>query len=155
MVRSDLSDLEDAVRKELAGSIREAVQAAYARGYNDARRAILEATNIPELERAPAPAQTPDSGGSTESGQPKRAPRGLVPSVIQKVLREMPGTELADLEKIVPEKDDRIAVRSVGNELRRREGTAYERDEPGGTKWYLLGDKPQSRAAEDFLGLNE
>ncbi|MGN6817995.1 MAG: hypothetical protein ACTHJR_04930 [Sphingomonas sp.] len=85
-----------------------------------------------------------------------KAPRGTVPRVLDQMLTDRPGLTILEYEALAPEYDDRISIRSVGNELRRFEGTKYERDRPGGYQWFLKGQKDKGsdtpgKAASDPL----
>ena len=69
----------------------------------------------------------------TEKG---RAPRGALDKALSEALSAKPGLKISDYEKMVAEIDNRISTNSVGNTLRRLEGTKYRQTNG---KWYLKG----------------
>jgi hypothetical protein len=68
----------------------------------------------------------------------KRAPRGLVQTTIAKVIVESPGLSITDYEGMVLALEPEVSAKSIGNELRRGEGTKYKRDRPNGNRWFPI-----------------
>lgn len=92
-----------------------------------------------ELERSIAALPASDATKSP------RARRGIVGENLSKALTEFPGLIASDYERIVTGRVPAISSKSVGNELRRGERDGrYERDRPGGYRWYLKGEAPEA-----------
>lgn len=58
-------------------------------------------------------------------------------------MADRPGLSIAEYETLAVELDGRLARKSVGNELRRGEGTKYERR---GYRWFLQGAQTNEAA---------
>lgn len=119
------------------------VSAAYEQGVNDGIARVLQAAQsavAPHVNSPTKPPQTANVADAGDSAEPstKRVPRGLVQSVLSDTLAANPGLSISDYERLVLSAEPEISVKSVGNDLRRGEGTRYKRDRPGGTKWYLF-----------------
>lgn len=132
--------------------VEDLVQAAYKQGVADtlARIAAFAADEAPAAKPAAAPAPTPapQSGGqlgpiAIEASGLVRARRGLVQETLSKIVAANPGKTVSDYEKLVTEAEPEISTKSVGNELRRREGIQYRRDRPGGYLWYPMTQKSE------------
>lgn len=132
----------------LTDAISQHLRAAYERGWNDARQAILSAASVtPSSVSSVAPASYATSGGGGRTG--RRAPKGLLTEVLTKVLREHPRSTIQQLESILPSYDKIVSPKSVGNELRRGDGKVYRRE---GAFWFALGDNStESPAAQISL----
>ena len=149
---------------DLLHGMKAALEAAYQRGFEAGgeamRQTILAATaspvslrvfggggNVPPAviaeQRARLRENTAFAGGELPVvRQPsQRAPRGLVSDVIRTVLRESPGLSISEIEERALRLAPDVSSKSVGNELRRREGDAYVRE--GKYKWYLKDQEPQ------------
>ena len=92
-----------------------------------------------------------DVSSATAVGAIQRAPRGSVGKAIDTVLSERPGLLVPQLEEAVLEVDPEIAKKSVGNELRRMEGTKYKRDRPSGYRWFLINQPVDQEGGESTL----
>lgn len=127
------------------------INAIYQRGREDARNAILIAAGSPLVTGRPVPpsligAGSPDGKGSPALKSPvRRAPRGTVPKVLDKMLTEHPGKTIAEYEELAPSYDNRISIKSVGNELRRHEHTKYRRNDDG--EWFLINSDGEAEDA--------
>ena len=121
------------------------VQDAYRQGYADGaaamRESILRAAEAP-LSSPEAPSFLETLARSSESGQPKlelksksgRAPRGTVGRIINDALGKHEGLTQQQLKQYADQVED-VSATSIGNELRRNEGTKYRRD---GKRWFLI-----------------
>lgn len=76
----------------------------------------------------------------------RRAPRGLVADIVRRVLGEAPGLSISEIEARANALAPEVSSKSVGNELRRREGDAYVRR--GKYSWFLKGQEPQEQTGE-------
>ena len=118
-------------------AVEKLLKSAYKQGRDDERKAILAAVSAAddgvivgdkveaEVVRRPPP--------PTQAG---KAPRGTVPKVLGRMLTEYPGLTIVGYESLVGQFDNRIAVKSIGNELRRMENKRYRRDDDG--RWFLV-----------------
>ncbi len=136
---------------EIFGKLREEidrmVSAAHAQGIKDGEAQALERVAAaiqsdplaipPERVRA-APPALPSVLKEDEKKPNTRAPKGLVKTLIDAALEEKGALRIADLEEIIASQDDRVAIKSVGNHLRRFEGETYKRDETDGRLWLLI-----------------
>ena len=124
------------------------LKAAYDKGAEDARNAILLAAGVPAVTGRPAPPSLITGSGAKPTDHPKKAPRGTVPKVLRRMLTDHPGKQIVDYEDMFTEYDDRISVRSIGNELRRMEDKKYCRNDDG--EWFLMtGNKEAEDAASN------
>jgi len=55
------------------------------------------------------------------------------------------GLFIAEVEGLAPKYDTDVAIKSIGNELRRFEGERYRRDERG--KWFLISGNAEKETA--------
>ena len=123
----------------IADTIRKAVQDAYERGREDGardvRNAILKAANIHRLptEGGPITDALNKANESSSDTKNSRAPRGLVTDTVTRLLNQKPGQTVKQLEDVIAKTEERIAVKSVGNTLRRLQSIRYFRD---GDRWY-------------------
>lgn len=122
--REDITDLIDMVS--------DAIERAFARGVevggNRMRAKIMEAAAGDGLIRH-APDQSPKPKG-------KRAKKGAIGTLLQQVLSNHPGLKIVDIEAAAGAMDNTIAIKSLGNELRRLEGKKYKRNTKD--EWYLI-----------------
>ncbi|MBC9033925.1 hypothetical protein IAG41_16160 [Sphingomonas sp. JC676] len=139
--------------------IEAALKAAYDQGVQDALDRIMAAAKQPIEEAAsatpaPTPAPTPAATVKNQeevveragpSAYNPRAPRGLVPQVLELIMGDRPGLSIAEYETLATDLDGRLARKSVGNELRRGEGSKYERR---GYRWFLQQDAKTNEAAD-------
>ena len=77
-----------------------------------------------------------------------RATRGAVRDAVQEIIGQHPGLTIVEYEKIAAEKAPHVAKKSIGNELRRGEGTLYERNVPGGNLWFPKGQKNEAAVGD-------
>ena len=124
-------------------AIEAGLKAAYEQGASDTLARIVAAARAPGAVEAaaPTPTVTPtpsapaeEAAGASTSYNP-RAPRGLVRQVLVPIMKTMPGLLISEYETLAIAEDSRMSPKSIGNELRRGEGKAYERR---GYRWYLL-----------------
>lgn len=128
---------------EALAAFKAALKAAHEKGVQDGIARIIQAAKAPldENDGGTDDASKAVSVSPTDTSKRlpiKRAPRGLVPKIVGQMLTERPGNIIAEYEQM---KDDfefgsRISEKSVGNELRRYEGTKYRRDDVGG--WWPI-----------------
>jgi len=135
----DLEDLLEDIRLKLS--------AAYNRGWRDGstvmRESILRAAETPILNDDLVQVGVVDSGGDA------RAPRGLAARAIKTVLTEEPGLSIIEITSRVMAKFPNVAAKSVGNELRRREGKDYRRE--GKYAWFLMDQGAKGSSASGAL----
>lgn len=130
-----LDDMIEQLRSQMKVEIEAAYQRGLVDGASQMRDRILNAAQNPE---PPAPVKASDkiwrvhvaSSGIT------RAPRGAVGAMLKRILTDKPGLTVTEIEAIAPEYDPEVAAKSIGNELRRFDGTKYRRRENG--KWFLF-----------------
>jgi hypothetical protein len=96
------------------------------------------------LRSALAPRSEPET--SADSRQRRRRSRRRVPSgtlqpIVEMILTEQPGLRIAAAQEVARTLDSTISPSSVGNEIRRHEGTRYRRE---GVRWFLIGDPKQA-----------
>ena len=114
---------------------------AYARGQADARKEFLAALGAaekpaPRPRRNKPPTERPAGKGRTNAG--KRAPRGAVRTLIERALRERPGSAPPDILACAATDGERLVkLTSIRVELHtgRREGRYESRD----GRWSLAG----------------
>lgn len=150
------TDKLDKAFADLRSAFEEIAEERYAQGFmdgaNSMRESILKVAAIPAFsDKYAKPSEIPllkpigvFNVEEEEEAQP-RAPRGLVGEVVGKLLREHPGLTITELEDLVAKVDDRIAPKSVGNELRRFEGKKYHR--LNGREWFLIGGRAEKETA--------
>ncbi|MBN8534426.1 MAG: hypothetical protein J0L51_10070 [Rhizobiales bacterium] len=139
-------------------AIREQIDAAYQRGFaagaEDMRGRILQLAQAEVRPRSALadmfahqqPAQARRLGDIFGEMNAKRAPRGSVGRMINQILAEHPeGLIIAEVEGLAPQYDAEVAIKSIGNELRRFEGERYRRDERG--KWFLASGNAEKETA--------
>jgi hypothetical protein len=105
----------------------------------------------PQAPVSPAPVSPAGETSPGHSGTPAglRAPRGSVGRTIDGLLADRTeGILISELEKVASTAEG-IAIKSVGNELRRYEGKKYRRDRPGGHRWFLIRTSDQEGGATD------
>lgn len=131
---------------------------AFKAGGDAMRDSIIRAAQVPitspQAHNPPQPVVE-----KVERAPGARAPRGAVGRAIDAILKTKPGCSIPDLEELVWRENREIARKSVGNEVRRMEGTKYKRDRPGGYRWFLIdhpvdqeGGEPTPQAsASDLL----
>ena len=69
----------------------------------------------------------------------------MVGAMLRRILTDKPGLTVTEIEAIAPEYDTEVAAKSIGNELRRFDGTKYRRRDNG--KWFLF-DGPMTAETE-------
>lgn len=144
------------LRAEMASEIEAAYNRGFAAGADDMRTRILSAAQSP-LAPPPPPEDTPVAPSSTvtASGFPThskpvrrsidRAPRGAVTHMLDRLLRDHPGLTIVEVEGLAGQYDPNIALKSIGNTLRRYEGDKYKRDER--SRWFLIGGDAEKETA--------
>lgn len=126
-------------------SMEVALKAAYEQGVRDGIERIIAAATAPLSQNDARTVQGVGhmraiSSASAKGEVIRRAPRGLVPEVVGRMLSERPGKIVAEYEQIVDEYDSRVSTKSIGNELRRHEGRKYYRNDSG--EWFpMSGNK--------------
>jgi hypothetical protein len=75
----------------------------------------------------------------------KRAPRGLVGEVVELVLETHPGLTLSEIETLARDADERVAPKSISNELHRKKGEKYRQE---GRHWYLIAEESSETEAQ-------
>jgi len=144
-------------------SIQEILRREYLRGYTDGAasaeslRAEIMATldRFPSLttKSSPARALGPPhrlnhiSPERAEAVDRKKAPKGAVGAAISEILKDGSGLTLFEIEEWCSIQAPGIAVRSVGNELRRFRGVKYRQE---GRNWFLIST-PETETAEGAL----
>jgi hypothetical protein len=73
----------------------------------------------------------------TDSPKRPRVASGTLRPLVELILSDQPGLRVAEIQEKARELDDTISLSSVGNELRRNEGTRYRQD---GKHWSLIGE---------------
>ena len=125
----------------LSALVVEIEAAAYARGQADARREILTALGAAEkpassLRRSRPPAERPAGKSRTSAG--RRAPRGAVRALIERALRDRPGSTPPDILDCAATDGERLVkLTSIRVEL--HEGRRQGRYEARDGRWSLAG----------------
>lgn len=135
-----------------AQTLNKVVEDAYRQGYAEGAAAMRESI----LRAAQAPLSVPDApkfrfptADAQDTAQTRlelksksgRAPRGTVGRIINDALGKQDGLTQQQLKQYADLVED-ISATSIGNELRRNEGTKYRRD---GNRWFLIA--PNGSAA--------
>lgn len=150
-------DPKTLINGTILASMEAALKAAYEQGVQDGIDRIVAAAKSPQTLAVPV--RTFAAGGDNDSDDDgeieestfagtiiRRAPRGLVPSVVDRMLREHPGKIIAEYEQMKDLYDARVSRKSIGNEIRRMEGKKYRRNENG--EWFpMSGNKEAGDAA--------
>lgn len=133
-------DILAAIRPKIEQAIKEAFDQGGSEMLDRIFKAAAESTGTKTTVEPIVPPK-PETGGHA------RAPRGRVGKLIETVLtqRGNPGLRGARIEECVLELDDRIARKSVGNELRRFKGKRYRQDEY--RNWFLISDDGEKETA--------
>lgn len=137
MTDVEMDELVETVIAAMRPVVRNAVERALAVGSHRMRDNILKAAGAPIVayQHTGETVQAgPENDDDDEPDDRRRAPRGLLQTLLAKVLGENPGLVLSDVETKVLALDDRLARRSIYGELRRKEGELYHRQ---GSAWYL------------------
>lgn len=127
-------------------SISAVLNAAYQQGIKDGIARIAAMAQAPLADNGGDDGVVPDvmQIGSVETHAAvrlrtrpiRRAPRGLVPKIVSRMLAEHPGKIISEYEKLLPEYDTQVSDKSVGNQLRRHEGKLYRRND--NSEWFLI-----------------
>lgn len=126
MADANLNDLLESLQKQ----VEEAYQRGITVGRGLEREALMAYLNGTASRPLLAVALPP-----IEDGEAKRkAPRGLIASILKELLTEAPGTTLPELEIWAVAKDPRIARKTVYNHLNANRDTLYRYSNG---KWYL------------------
>lgn len=121
-------------QKRLLAFFEEVYQQGVADGSATAMKAIMEAARN-ATGALPAQPQVVGATLSATGTVSDRAPRGLLREVVTKILQERPGLTVTEVAELAPKVDTRVSARSVGGEMRRREGTYYRR---AGRHWFVV-----------------
>ncbi len=127
--REDITDLTDMVS--------DAIERAFARGVevggNRMRAKIMEVASGDGNK-----VQFPwtQSTEKTAKKVAKRARKGAVGVLLKRILTNHPGLKIVEIETAAKTMDATLAVKSLGNELRRLEGEKYKRDVQD--RWFLM-----------------
>jgi hypothetical protein len=98
--------------------------------FNSTARTIIAPTPAVVVKRARKPPAT-------------RAAKGRIAEILHVVLAEKPGSTTSEAERLGLMLDPLIAIKSVGNELRRNRGITYRKE---GTGWFLISDEGNEAA---------
>ncbi len=136
--------------KGLIAGIEQLLKAAYDQGVQDGIERIVAAARAPIGENdGGTSAQQSTSlqvGDDVKAEVVRRAPRGLVPKVVARMLEDHPGKVIVEYEQMIDNYDSRVSEKSIGNELRRHEGKKYRRNEEG--EWFpMSGNKEAAGSA--------
>jgi len=112
-------------------SVREALQAAYQRGNEDAMRSILN------FAQGDAPAIARSAGAKAVGGKKKRAPRGTAKILVERVLAGGPCTVREITEAASSDSEKILSSSAIRLELER--GKRDKRYVNRGGKWSLRG----------------
>lgn len=135
-------DVDDLMR-----DLKSTLETAYRRGFRAGGEAMRQS-----ILRAAA---SPEGAASTMTPTSNRAPRGAVGDFLADLLTKHPGLTMSEIEVRGAVEAPELATKSLGNDLRRREGTRYRRDRPGGNRWFLIDDAAdQERAPTNEGGDN-
>ena len=135
-------------------ALHQVVEQGYQRGYQDGaaamRDSLLRAAEAP-LKLPPMPPITSfvNFEKDAEDGarvNRRRAPRGAVGRFIRKTLMDGNGRTQQELEEMAASTEG-LSASSVGNELRRGDGTKYHRDNL--KRWRLILAPSESAGAPD------
>jgi hypothetical protein len=131
------------LREALAKALAEGERRGYARGAAEVRTKIMAAVGS---AAASAVGRAASSGLAGANGEDKeeRAPRGAVREVVAQVLASQPGATITEAELAAASLNELVSRKSVGNEMRRGEGSLYRRE---GRQWYLAQEPGTDAAA--------
>jgi hypothetical protein len=76
----------------------------------------------------------------------KRAKRGLLPTIMEKMLTDYPGLTAQEYIQRIVQYNSGVKANSVGNELRRGDGIRYERRDKG---WFLIKKGIEAEASSE------
>jgi len=122
------------------------LEAAYEDGYRAGRKAMLDQIMRFTAEKKDEKREAPGAISQTPPPVSRgRAPRGLVGKLVDQVLSEQGGLQIVDIEDRVLGRDNRIARKSIGNELRRFKGDKYRQDDK--KRWFLIRQDAEKETA--------
>src|SRR4051795_2492906 len=128
---SDESNIDDLIAQTSA-LIREAYARGFAAGGSAMRDNILKAASAPIEPSHHRLKLEPGSYSVTGFSTPKRrAPRGNVRALVNRILGTSPGLSTGKLGETAATIDNRVSPSSVSNELRRYEGVRYKKEGRG------------------------
>ena len=133
------------VAKRLEALVAELESAAYERGRADARKALLDAL-APERARSPRPSGEKGNragkkavGGRSAGGR-KRAPKGTVPALVERVLRAQPGSTAREiLSRAASDAERSVPLTSIRTHL--NVGRTRGRYAATDGRWSLAGSQ--------------
>jgi hypothetical protein len=141
-----IDKLVNAIMADLRPAVEKAIKTAYENGEADMRNRLMHVLKVESL-----PAHIAATTGTAEPvAAPKdqvRAPRGEVGKLITEVLNEEDGLRAVTVEHRVLQRNNRIASKSVGNELRRFKDEKYRQD--GRRRWFLIRSDAEKETAGD------
>ena len=125
---------------------------AYARGKADARKELLEALGGAEGGAKPARAsrgrRRAKSTPKRRAEGRKRAPRGSVPPFVERVLREHPGSTVAEIAELAANDTER-SIKSASIRVELRNGRIQGRYVSDNGRWSHLGTEASAQAPEE------
>lgn len=139
----NIDRLVDAIMANIRPTVEKAVEDAYEKGGTDMQKRILQAASLPAHLAATTGAVKP----TAPTKDLERAPRGQVGKLIKEVLEKQDGLRGADIERHVLARDDRIAPKSVGNQLRRFKNQKYRQNNR--RRWFLIRGNADEETAGD------
>ncbi len=136
---------------KIIADLRAEIEAAYNRGYaegtKDATQRIIDAVG----GLSPKAATTPPGRAVVRFSEPienfvlPRAQRGAVGRIVDQMLRDHPGSTITELEQMKDRYDASVAVKSIGNQLRLRQGWKYRKDE--NNRWFHIRSDAEMETA--------
>lgn len=140
--------IRDLARPLIEEAFQQGFRAGIAAGKDSVERAFGHALRQAEQEFRVAKARQERPAAKTDS--PRRSPArrrrvasGTLRPLVELILSDEPGLRVAEIQAKAVELDNTVAPTSVGNELRRMEGTRYRRD---GKRWFIIGDTEKGEA---------
>jgi hypothetical protein len=137
--------IRDLARPLIEEAFQQGFRAGISAGKESVERAFATALRQAEQDfrmakaRQERPAAKADSPRRASSKR-KRVASGTLRPLVELILTDSPGLRVAEIQTQAKALDETISPSSVGNELRRMEGTRYRRD---GKRWFLIGDTEQ------------
>jgi hypothetical protein len=143
----------------LITSMQDALKAAYEQGVQDGIDRIVQAARAPlSIADLGAPTRESATARILDNSIRRRAKRGLLPVVMKQMLSDHPGLTTQQYVDRIGDYDQTVKGNSVGNELRRGDGTRYEKR---GRGWFVKNSeieaeaKPESETSASFYHSNE
>lgn len=139
---SEIDSIIETLKAELVAKFDAAYQQGFAAGAEDMRSRILNAAQgpvvVPQADAA-APAVAVSRPAVVQNNRVSdRAPKGAVGRMLARILTEHPGSSVGAIEDLAPRYDPSVALKSIGNTLRRFENVKYRRE--AFDRWFLMVD---------------